>query len=369
MAWEGIHAGIGQADRMPDCNEYRRRAGSAARAAPSLPMTRDQQIHAWLARVLAGAPYSLAPASADASFRRYLRVTFADGATAIVMDAPPAHEDVRPWLTTRQLFAAAGVNVPEVMAADVDAGLVLITDFGDATYLAALAAGEDADRLYRAALASLVTLQGGSRPGVLPEYGRELLLRELELFPDWYLARHLGLTLDEEEKRELHAVFEAILAVNLAEPRVFVHRDYHSRNLMHCGETPGIIDFQDAVYGPISYDLVSLLKDAYVAWDEEIVLDWLIRYWEQAKKARLPVAADFGEFYRAFEWMGVQRHLKVLGIFARLKHRDGKEAYLADMPRVFGYLHSTCRRYGRLAPLCRLLDRIAGATPEIAYTF
>lgn len=336
---------------------------------PILIMPREEAIHAWLSHQLAGCAYTLAPASSDASFRRYWRVVRADGESAILMDAPPAHEDIRPWLRVQKEFAAAGLKVPEVFAHDVEQGFVLLADFGDRTYLAALAAGEDADRLYREALAALVRLQLASRPGVLPEYDRRLLLTELELFPEWYLGRHLGLALSAEERNLLARLFETILAVNLGEPKVFVHRDYHTRNLMPIAEGPGVIDFQDAVYGPLSYDLVSLLKDAYVAWDEEITLDWLIRYWEQAKKAGLPVDPDFGAFYRAYEWMGVQRHLKVLGIFARLKHRDGKEAYLADMPRVFAYLSVTCRRYGALAPLAQLLDRIADRQPQFAYTF
>lgn len=327
------------------------------------------QIRGWLEKRYPGRTFALAPASSDASFRRYFRVTFADGGTHIVMDAPPAHEDVRPWLHVQRLFAAAGAHVPEVLAQDLERGFLLISDLGSTTYLAALAAGADADSLYRAALDTLIDIQRVSRPGALPAYDRTLLIRELELFLEWYVARHLAVELDAAERNMLAAVFEKILAVNLAEPRVFVHRDYHSRNLMVTGTQPGVIDFQDAVHGPITYDLVSLFKDAYVEWPEEQTIDWLARYWEKAKKAGLPVAADFGVFFRDYEWMGVQRHLKVLGIFARLKHRDGKDGYLKDMPRVAGYLRRACERYGELAPLLRLLDKLENRQAQVGYTF
>ncbi len=332
-------------------------------------MERSAQIREWLQAVLSGEGFSLAPASADASFRRYLRVTLEDGGTRIVMDAPPAHEDVRPWLHVQKLFYAAGVLVPEVLAQDVDNGFLLLSDLGSITYLAALDQGADTESLYRAAIDSLIAIQRASRPDALPAYDRSLLKRELDLFPDWYIGRHMRIDLGDAERNALEAVFAKILAVNLAEPTVYVHRDYHSRNLMLAGEQPGIVDFQDAVLGPISYDLVSLFKDAYVAWEEERTLDWLARYWEKAKKAGLPVRADFGEFFRDYEWMGVQRHLKVLGIFARLHHRDGKGGYLKDMPRVAQYLRNACERYGELAPLLRLLDKLANHQAQAGYTF
>lgn len=332
-------------------------------------MERIDEIKKWLTAKLAGRHFSLTPASSDASFRRYFRVTLADGATCIVMDAPPSHEDVRPWLHVQQLFAAAGAHVPEVLAQDAERGLLLLEDLGSTTYLAALAAGADADLLYRAALKTLIDIQRASRPGLLPTYDRTLLQRELDLFPAWYVERHLGVTLTQEERATLATVCEKLLAVNLAEPQVFVHRDYHSRNLMAGGARPGVIDFQDAVFGPITYDLVSLFKDAYIDWPEEQTLAWLARYWEKAKKAGLPVAADFGTFFRDYEWMGVQRHLKVLGIFARLKHRDGKDGYLKDMPRVAKYLRKACERYGELAPLLRLLDRLENRQVQVGYTF
>jgi aminoglycoside/choline kinase family phosphotransferase len=330
---------------------------------------RIEQIRDWLAARFPERTISLAPASADASFRRYLRATLDDGRTLVVMDAPPAHEDVRPWLHVQRLFRAAGAHVPEVLAEDVARGYLLLSDLGATTYLAALEGGADADPLYRAAIDTLIAIQLGSRPGALPAYDRVLLKRELDLFPDWYIGKHVTIPFGADDRNTLEAVFGKILAVNLAEPAVFVHRDYHSRNLMVDGERPGVIDFQDAVHGPISYDLVSLFKDAYVEWDEERTLDWLARYWERAKKTGLPVRADFGEFFRDYEWMGVQRHVKVLGIFARLWHRDGKDGYLKDMPRVARYLRAACARYAELTPLLRLLDKLENRQAQVGYTF
>lgn len=360
-------------------------------------MERIKQIQDWLAPQFPDRPFSLAPASADASFRRYLRVTFDDGGTdkklagpsqefigplgggpsearatggtLIVMDAPPSHEDVRPWLHVQQLFHAAGAHVPEVHAQDPERGFLLLSDLGATTYLAALAEGTDPDALYRAAIDTLIAIQLASKPGALPAYDRTLLKRELDLFPDWYIGKHVAIDFGNEQRNQLEAVFEKILAVNLGEPAVYVHRDYHSRNLMVDGGRPGVIDFQDAVHGPISYDLVSLLKDAYIEWEEEQALDWLARYWEKAKKAGLPVRADFGEFFRDYEWMGVQRHVKVLGIFARLMHRDGKDGYLKDMPLVAKYLRAACARYGELTPLLRLLDKLENRQAQTGYTF
>lgn len=332
-------------------------------------MERIKQIQDWLAALFPGRSFTLAPASADASFRRYLRARFADGSTLVVMDAPPAHEDVRPWLHVQRLFQGAGAHVPEVLAQDLERGFLLLTDLGSTTYLAALTDGADADALYRAALDTLIAIQRASRPDALPAYDRVLLKRELDLFPDWYIGKHIPIDFGAADRNMLAAVFEKILAVNLAEPCVFVHRDYHSRNLMVAGDRPGVIDFQDAVHGPISYDLVSLFKDAYIEWDEERSLDWLARYWERAKKAGLPVRADFGDFFRDYEWMGVQRHVKVLGIFARLYHRDGKDGYLANMPLVARYLRAACVRYGELTPLLRLLDKLENRQAQAGYTF
>ena len=312
----------------------------------------------WLGAEFPAIPCTLAPASEDASFRRYFRASFADGRSFIVMDAPPEKEDCRPFVQVAGLFAAAGAHVPAIHARDLDAGFLLLEDLGNSTYLDELGRQADPDPLYAAACATLLRIQLASREGALPGYDRTLLARELALFPDWYVARQLSHELAPGDRQVLNAAFESLLANNLSQPGVFVHRDYHSRNLMACAPLPGVLDFQDAVYGPITYDLVSLLRDAYVSWEEERVLDWVVRYWEQARKAGLPVRADFSEFYRDFEWMGAQRQLKVIGIFARLCHRDGKQRYLGDIPRVMGYLLATCRRYRELAPLAKLIERL-----------
>ena len=330
-------------------------------------MSRTLSIDDWLHARLPGRSYGLTPASEDASFRRYFRVTSADD-TWILMDAPPEREDCRPFVAVAKLFAAAGVHVPRVLVEDLVNGYLLLSDLGSTTYLQALSEAS-ADGLYRAANEALLRIQLASRPGALPEYDRALLLRELRLFPDWYIAKHLGIALDATQARTIDETFELILANNLAQPQVYVHRDYHSRNLMVSEPNPGILDFQDAVYGPITYDLTSLYKDAYVAWSEERVIDWVVRYWEAARRAELPVHQDFGAFYRDFEWMGAQRHIKVLGIFARLYHRDGKDRYLQDMPRVMHYLRSACARYAELAPLLRLLDQLEQRKPSAGFTF
>ncbi len=324
-------------------------------------MQRQRLIETWLREVRPGRAFELAPASADASFRRYFRALLDDGSSCIIMDAPPEREDVRPWLHVQSLLQSAGVHVPAVLAANLPQGFLLLSDLGSTTYLAALHAVNNnaaPQQLYLDAIDALIRIQLASRADCLPEYDKPLLKRELDLFPDWYVAKHLDTTLSEQQRTQLEQCFEKILAINLAEPRVFVHRDYHSRNLMVTDPNPGVIDFQDAVYGPITYDLVSLFKDAYVDWDEEITLDWLIRYWEKARKAGLPVRTDFAEFHRDYEWMGVQRHLKVLGIFARLFHRDGKDGYLKDMPLVAKYLRAACQRYSELNPLLKLLDQL-----------
>jgi len=330
-------------------------------------MDRFERLRAWVTAALRSHELDITPASADASFRRYFRVRCGDR-SLVVMDAPPEHEDCRPFVHVARLFAGAGVNVPAVLAEDLDQGFLLLTDFGTRTYLDELSEAAS-ERLYGDALASLVKIQLATRDGVLPAYDRATLEREIRLFPEWYVRRHLAVELAPAETQALEAMFDRLLACNLAEPRVFVHRDYHSRNLMVTDPNPGILDFQDALHGPITYDLVSLLRDAYVEWPEARVLDWVIRYWERARAAGLPVHADFGEFYRDFEWMGVQRQLKVLGIFARLWHRDGKDRYLSDLPRVSRYLRGTATRYRELAPLARLLDRIEGRAAGAGFTF
>ncbi len=282
------------------------------------------------------------------------------------MDAPPQHEDCVSFLHVAKVFSEANVHVPEVLAQDLKQGFLLLSDLESTTYLEAVGADSSiADHLYSDAVDALIRIQLASYSGVLPDYDEALLLKELTLFPDWYLAKHLQVVLNVKQKTELDEGFKRILQNNLAQPRVFVHRDYHSRNLMVTTPNPGIVDFQDAVYGPITYDLVSLFKDAYICWDEERILDWIIRYWEKAKKVRLPVAANFTDFYRDFEWMGVQRHIKVLGIFARLCHRDGKNNYLRDMPLVINYLRETCERYSELNFLLVLLDELEIGRQEI----
>ncbi|WP_374692342.1 aminoglycoside phosphotransferase family protein [Accumulibacter sp.] len=333
-------------------------------------------VHTLFAEQFPGQHIPVEPASADASFRRYFRLTLPDGSTRIVMDAPPDKEDCRPFLRVATLFRAAGTHVPEVLAEDLQRGFLLLSDLGSTTYLQALTDRETAARLYRDANSALIAIQRASQPGRLPEYDEALLGRELALFPEWYLRRHLGLTIDAALERDLETVFAAILANNLRQPRAFVHRDYHSRNLMVLGggaagfpANPGILDFQDAVYGPLTYDLVSLYRDAYIDWPEEQELDFVIRYWEAARRAGLPVHDDFHDFYRDYEWMGVQRQLKVLGIFARLCHRDGKNEYLQDMPRVMTYLRRTCERYAELATLAKLCRRISGQLPGVALSF
>ncbi|WP_018413096.1 aminoglycoside phosphotransferase family protein [Methyloversatilis thermotolerans] len=322
----------------------------------------------WLREQFPGFDLDIRPASADASFRRYFRITLPDGATHIAMDAPPPQEDCRPFVAVQTLFAGAGAHVPAVRAQDLQRGFLLLSDLGSTTYLDVLD-GENAAALYFDATTALVDIQRASRPGVLPEYDRDRLLAEMELFPVWYIGRHLTAVMSDAETTALYEVFDRILDVNTAEPQVFVHRDYHSRNLMVTHPNPGVLDFQDAVYGPISYDLASLFKDAYIAWDEERTLDWLIRYWQDARRAGLPVRANFADFHRDYEFMGAQRHLKVLGIFARLYHRDGKDGYLKDMPRVMKHLRATAQRYRELAPLAHLLDRLEGSAPQVGYTF
>jgi len=330
---------------------------------------RRQQLQSWIAAEFPGRPFELAPASADASFRRYFRVTFADDpVTLIAMDAPPSHEDCRPFVQVAELFGAAGAHVPALIRQNLEQGFLLLSDLGSTTYLQALTK-DNAHNLYAEALGTLICIQKASRPDVLPQYSRELLMRELELFPVWYVSRHKGVTLTDQQATQLYEVFERILDVNMAEPKVFVHRDFHSRNLMLSSPNPGVLDFQDAVYGPMSYDLASLLKDAYIHWDEEFALDLLARYWETARALDLPVRESFAEFHRDYEWMGVQRHIKVLGIFARLYHRDGKDGYLKDMPLVMQYLRKACERYGELKPLLRLLEQLEPTVTEVGYSF
>lgn len=315
------------------------------------------------------------PASSDASFRRYFRLDVAPtlraklGDTLIAMDAPPERENVPAFIHVAGLLADAGVTVPAIVARDVERGFLLLSDLGTTTYLARLDA-DNAAFMYSDAVDALIKFQLGSRPGVLAEFDRAFVLREMNLFPEWYINRHLGVTLDEKQQAQLDKVFAAITANVLAQQQVFMHRDFHSRNLMFLDQgNPGVLDFQDAVYGPVTYDLGSLLRDAYIQWDEEIVLDWVVRYWQSAKQVGLPVNPDIDAFYRDFEFMALQRHLKILGIFCRLNYRDGKAIYMGDLPTVMDYVRKTANRYSELKPLLRLLDAFEDKAPQFGYTF
>lgn len=326
-------------------------------------------------------PETVQPASADASFRRYFRVRTADGGSCIIMDAPPAQEDCAPFVKVAGLMAGAGLHAPRVLAWDPAQGFMLLSDLGARTMLEVIEQQPEARQaqraydLYREAIDALIDWQLASRPDVLPPYDDALLSRELALFPDWYVEKYRGITMDNTLRAKLDGLFAQIKDSNLNSlggARVYVHRDFMPRNLMvpESGEARlGVLDFQDAVYGPITYDIASLMRDAFISWPEDFVLEITVRYWEQARKAGLPVGDDFGEFYRAVEWMGLQRHLKILGIFARLTLRDGKPKYLADTPRFITYARSTCARYRALGPLMVLLDEIEGNETRVGYTF
>jgi N-acetylmuramate 1-kinase len=319
-------------------------------------------------------PRSVRLASADASFRRYLRVQGAHG-PRIVMDAPPALEDCRPFVAIAEALRAAGLHGPEVLAWNEADGFLLLSDLGTRPYLAALQAAQRegdaalAERLMRDAVAALVQWQARIDASRLPPYDEALLRRELALFPEWCVRREYGIVWSDAQQAVWDAACDALVAGALAQPVVAVHRDYMPRNLMLAEPNPGILDFQDAVRGPISYDLACLLRDAFISWEEEQEIDWAVRYWQQARAAGLPVDADFGVFWRQLEWMGLQRHLKVLGIFCRLKHRDGKPTYAADLPRFFGYAARVCDRYRGLAGLGRLLESVSGSERRFGFTF
>lgn len=297
---------------------------------------------------------SLAPASSDASFRRYFRVQGKAG-TAILMDAPPPQEDIGPFLKVDRLMLEAGLNVPRILASDSSQGFILMTDLGRETYLDVLNE-TNAPELFDAATDALVRWQLASKEGVLPAYDRAVLRREVDLFPTWYIAKHCAHALTERETARLEGVFNVVLANNLAQPRVFVHRDFMPRNLMVSNPNPGVLDFQDALMGPITYDIASLMRDAFLSWPEPMQLDITIRYWEKARKAGLPVNPDFGSFWHDVDAMALQRHLKVLGIFARINYRDGKPKYLADTPRFVQYVRTIADRYEAYTPLLKLMD-------------
>ncbi|PUA98079.1 hypothetical protein C8C99_2945 [Acidovorax sp. 107] len=360
-------------------------AAPAASTPVSWPdAARRAAFDAWLAPLVGPhqlLPDTLRPASADASFRRYLRIDTATGASRIVMDAPPDKENCKPFVQVQGLMAAAGLNVPQILAFDEPTGFMLLSDLGHQTVIERLnpEKPQDAYACYQQATDVLLQWQKASTPGVLPAYDEPLLRRELALFPDWYLAKHRSIALDDKQQATLGSAFDAIVAHNLAAPSVYVHRDFMTRNLMapvEAGAPLGVLDFQDAVYGPITYDIASLLRDAFISWEEEFVIDITVRYWEKARKAGLLGATsasgwgdDFGEFYRAVDWMGLQRHLKVAGIFARLTLRDGKPKYLADAPRFMAYIRATANRYRQLGPLLKMLDQIEGTEPAVGFAY
>lgn len=313
---------------------------------------------------------SLRPASADASFRRYFRIDGTQQRTFVLMDAPPPQEDVRPFVKVAGLIGAAGLHAPQVLAADEARGFLLLTDLGRELYLDALteASAGQADALMRDAIKALVHWQQHVDASSLPPFDEALLQREMALFPEWCVAKEFGVTWGETEQKHWAHVTRRLADSALAQPQVAVHRDWMPRNLMVCDPNPGILDFQDAVRGPLTYDVASMLRDAFLSWEEEREIDWAARYWEQARKGGLPVPEDFGEFWRQVEWMGLQRHLKVLGIFCRLKHRDGKPKYAEDLPRFFAYATKVARRYRELGPLLPLIEPLSGMRGEIAYS-
>ena len=357
------------------------RSAADAPARPAPPRwsdpARERAFEAWLGPLVAAhglQPHTLRLASADASFRRYLRVD-ADPARGpgsfIVMDAPAPLEDVRPFVAVARLIRAAGLNAPEVRAEDPAQGFLLLDDLGDRLLLQALreADATGVDRLMREAMTTLVRFQAGVAAAALPAFGAETLREELELFPQWCVQREHGIHWDAEQRGGWEQARERLVQALVAQPVVAVHRDWMPRNLMLHEAGLGILDFQDAAAGPLAYDVVSMLRDAFVSWEEEQEIDWAIRYWEAARRAGLPVEADFGEFWRALEWAGLQRHLRILGVFCRLKHRDGKPGYAEDLPRFFGYCTRVAMRYREFAPLLRLLEPMSGRLLQAGYTF
>ena len=336
-------------------------------------MQRETLLKDWLTSVYPNQPFELSFAAADADFRRYFRATFADGSTVICMDAPPEkmRESVANYLKVRDLFSS--LNVPTVLAKNLELGFIVLNDLGDVQYLKAMQQ-ENTPEAHKAllleAIDELIILQKSSQPNQLPEYSREILLREMNLFPEWFVAKELNSSLNFAQRQLWQQTIDTLLPVIEAQPKVYVHRDFIVRNLMLTPNRPAVLDFQDALYGAITYDLVSLLRDAFIEWDEEFTLDLVIRYWEKARAADLPVPEQFDTFYKWYEFMGVQRHLKVAGIFARLWHRDGKDKYRPEIPRFLNYLRRTSRRYEELAPLYALLLQLVGDEDlQTGYTF
>ena len=330
--------------------------------------SRRGQLEAWLRLILNDRDFTLTDLAADAGARRYFRIKPSGEDSLVVMDAPEAHNDNQQFACVANLLASHGLHVPKVSHANLKDGFLLLSDLGDETYLKALD-NENADKLFDDATTALIKLQSITELDLLSRYNAELMSEELALFDNWYIQQHLNITLEENAQSSLNNVLKLIIERCMSQPTVLTHRDYMPRNLMVCEENPGILDFQDARIGPISYDVISLFKDAFISWEEEQVLDWTIRYWEKARKASLPVPQDFGSFYEDVEWMGLQRHLKVLGIFSRLKHRDGKNHYILDAPRFLTYARNVAMRYNALKPLLRILDQIDGKTQQFGHTF
>lgn len=331
---------------------------------------RDRQRIEWIRSTLAEPDTGLERASFDADFRSYWRTTGREP-SLVLMDAPPGLMDVRPWLEIRDLLEAGGLRVPAVLARDAEQGFLLLEDLGRQTLLHVLD-DTSADALFDLAMRRLVQLQSIAVPDGFPAYDADLLLRELRLFDEWFLGVHLGIALDDGEREQLHGVYRVLVDAALAQPRVLVHRDYMPRNLMPCGDDVAVLDFQDAVLGPIGYDPACLFKDAFLSWPEARVAGWHARYHALASEAGLPVP-PLEDFRRDLDLIGVQRHLKVLGIFARLALRDGKRQYLDDIPRVWTYAHRVASRYQGLGPLARLLEQAeaahGGVQTQVGYTF
>ncbi|MBV8656755.1 MAG: phosphotransferase [Burkholderiales bacterium] len=332
-------------------------------------MQRTEQMTAWLATQLP-VGHTLTPLADDGSSRRYFRVTLADGSTRVVMDAPPTTNDCRPFVAISALLKPA-VRVPGVLAHDLENGFLLLEDAGEQDLLTVLKAEADeqkAQQHYRAVIDSLLALQQVEGAETLPDYDAATMSADLDRFAEWYAARHLEKPLVGEDLRVWERCRALLVMHAQSQGKVLIHFDFHSRNLM-AGDPPAVLDFQDARRGPISYDLVCLLKDMYIQWPEDFRLDLCIRYWEKARSAGLPVPDAFDTFYAQFELMGVFRHIRSLGTFARLVHRDGKTKYIDDMPVALDYLRETCARYGELHPLYKLINRLTGFVPGVGYTF
>ena len=330
--------------------------------------SRRSQLEGWLRLILDECDFTLTDLAADAGARRYFRIKPSGEYSLVVMDAPPEHNDNQQFALVADLLEAHGLHVPKIKHANFKDGFLLLSDLGDATYLKALNS-DNAGKLFDDATTALVQLQSITELDSLNLYSADIMREELALFDTWYIQKNLQITLEEKVQSSLNNVLKLITERCMSQATVLTHRDYMPRNLMVCDANPGILDFQDARIGPISYDVISLFKDAFISWEEEQIMDWTIRYWEKARKSSLPVPQDFGSFYEDLEWMGLQRHLKILGVFSRLKHRDGKDHYIIDAPRFLTYVRDVASRYNALKPLLLILDQIEGKTQQIGHTF